>query len=164
MWPPFWGVHLSLLIFFHRDRVRACRRNEWRASRGLEKQKSVAEMIAEKRAAREQFAARGASSSSQPSGSGSSSTNVLRMSAPLRSAIDGPPAEPFSADRAYSLGDSSAVAAVAERVQALRCDAPVGGASPSDGGSGDTNTHRSAQDSSARDRPRRKGAWPWRTK
>lgn len=67
------------------------RRNEWRAARGLAPQKSVAELIAERRAAREESRASTAARSGDSSGANADQ-------------------EPWSADRALELGGGDGLA------------------------------------------------------
>ena len=124
------------------------RRNEWRASRGLERQKTVQEIIAERRAARE-------ASRASALGAVASSSSSLAASAPLRPPSDRP-LEPYSADRALDVGSSSETG-VQEQA--------VGGAAEASSSSS-TNAVPPEQPSArdAKGRAKKKGGWPWRTR
>lgn len=143
-------------------RVVPGRRNEWRASRGLERQKSVAEILAERRASRE---------------AGRAGTASL---APLHAPSDRSLAlEPFSADRALELGGRSGAAERAAAMQGVsetgnEAAAAAGVTSAEAGGqadhfcssgSGSSAPCQPDEGSSARGaRGRTKKGWPWRTR
>ena len=85
-----------------RSKSLAERRNEWRAKRGLSRQKTVQELIAERRAAREAGAAK-------PSFLGNSETasTAAASEAPPSPALSTPPSPALSPDGALEQGAST---------------------------------------------------------
>ena len=150
----------------------AQRRSEWRESRGLPVQRSVAQILAERRQAREE--ARG---SHLPATSHLSSTSHLSGGggSPAPRPPPQPPSDrapsPISADRALDLGGRGGAAERAAELRPLPLGAAMS-ASPLSGESGgaDVRSVSGADDSSARDphgdgrSGKKRSGWPWRTR
>ena len=128
-----------------RSKSLAEKRNEWRASRGLARQKTVQEIIAERRAAKEAQA---------PGGSSVPAARPSPLAPPSER-----PLEPFSADRALELGSGAAErAATLQGSKAAGAEARTGGepvAAPED-----ISDPKGGRPKSGR----RRGGWPWRTR
>lgn len=117
-----------------RQKSLAERRNEWRAARGLSRQKTVRELIEERRAAREEAARE--------------SMRACSTAAPSAAVVAA-----ATAEDAAPLSDNRGLEH-AERALSIGQDGGVPGSSSGVSNDGD----------SSRVRTKKKGTWPWRTR
>ena len=144
-----------------------CRRNEWRASRGLEKQRSVAEILAERRAARQERMSGGAGgplAGSSLAGSSSTPPSKLLLPIPRPPPVD-VPLEPFSADRALEMGGGGGGAVErAATLTGVDSSRDAGGTNGVVEWSEPAGLDDSRANGKGARAARKKGSWPWRTR